>query len=163
MRSRMVAAEPRRHDWETLRVMGGRAGHVPAGIQKLLSSETEGDAWAAYWELENRVMVQGQLFEASQHLVPVLLAALADDVPQVARIAVRPMRKRWRTEIPTSAPAVGVRHGKGSGSFTENCARATMISPWAFSRSSSGTGTDLLTSCTHSRMASGKSGAAGSA
>jgi hypothetical protein len=68
--------------------MGGEADRIPESILTLVSSETEDDVLAAYWELENYVVVQGQLFEASQHVVPVLLAALAGEISQVARKAV---------------------------------------------------------------------------
>ncbi|WP_440101737.1 hypothetical protein [Streptosporangium sp. H16] len=81
----MARIELGRHDWKSLRVMGGKATRVPESLLALISSETEDDAWAAYWELENHVVVQGQLFEASQHVVPVLLAALVGEIPQIAR------------------------------------------------------------------------------
>ncbi|WP_188191460.1 hypothetical protein [Nonomuraea sp. SYSU D8015] len=87
MSDSMVRTELSRHDWGALRAMGGEADRVPESILALVSSETEDEAWAAYWELENYVVVQGQLFEASQHMVPVLLAALAGEIPQAARKA----------------------------------------------------------------------------
>ncbi|MBB5968156.1 hypothetical protein [Planomonospora venezuelensis] len=77
-----------RHDWGSLRAMGGEAERVPESILTLVSSEAEDDALAAYWELENYVVVQGQLFEASQYVVPVLLAALAEEISRAARKAV---------------------------------------------------------------------------
>ncbi|GIH73044.1 hypothetical protein [Sphaerimonospora thailandensis] len=88
MSANIVRAELGRHNWGSLRAMGGEADRVPESILTLLSSETEDDAWAAYWELENCVVVQGQLFEASQYVVPVLLAALVGEISQVARKAV---------------------------------------------------------------------------
>lgn len=53
-------------DWERLRSMGGGAGFVPQAIHRMLHAVSTEDAGTAYWQLDNRVVVQGQLFEAAQ-------------------------------------------------------------------------------------------------
>jgi hypothetical protein len=53
-----------------------------------LSAATPGEADAAYWKLENHVVVQGQLFQAAESVVPVLLAALVEPRPEHVRASV---------------------------------------------------------------------------
>lgn len=50
--------------------------YVPEAFQQLIDARTEDEAKAAYWLLDNRVVTQGRLFEASEKLAPTLLAAL---------------------------------------------------------------------------------------
>ena len=49
---------------------------VPAAIEHLTASATEDDATAACWELDNRVVVQGQLFEAAEAIAHELVDRL---------------------------------------------------------------------------------------
>jgi hypothetical protein len=74
-------------DWPDQRVIEGRDGaDIPGAVDKLMAARSEADAEAAYWMLDNRVVVQGQLFEAALPLVPVLLAALTDPLPAFVRV-----------------------------------------------------------------------------
>lgn len=84
----MLKIELDRHEWGSLGGMGGTAEHGPESILRLTAGETEDEVWAAYWELENYVVVQGQLFEASVYVVPALLTALLGDLSRPARQAV---------------------------------------------------------------------------
>lgn len=61
--------------WERLRCQVGYAGHVPGAVRGLLSNEPA-EVEAAYWRLENRVVVQGTLYEAAEYLPAILLEAL---------------------------------------------------------------------------------------
>jgi hypothetical protein len=64
-------------NWGHLRwQMGPSADFVPDAFRRLIHSQSEEDARAAYWMLDNGVVVQGSLFEASEKLLPLLLAAL---------------------------------------------------------------------------------------
>jgi hypothetical protein len=63
-------------DWSAVRSMPGGSGFVPQSVARLLLAESEEDAAAAYWELDNRVVVQGQLFEAARWIVAPLVSAL---------------------------------------------------------------------------------------
>ena len=54
--------------WGSLRTLTGPADYVPAALERMLNSHTEDDASAAYWQLDNRIVVQGQLFEAAEHV-----------------------------------------------------------------------------------------------
>ena len=72
-------------DWGSLRAMGD-AAVVPGAVRALVSAETSDAADAAYWHLDNNVVVQGQLFEAALPLVPVVLAALAGHLSAPARL-----------------------------------------------------------------------------
>lgn len=53
-------------DWGSLRTMIGPASFVPGAIDRLLSAATDEEAASAYWELDKRVVVQGQLSEAAE-------------------------------------------------------------------------------------------------
>ena len=53
-------------EWTAWRTLIGPADYVPAAIERLLTAATDAEASAAYWELDNRVVVQGQLFEAAE-------------------------------------------------------------------------------------------------
>ena len=59
-----------------MRTLIGPADFVPAAIERLTASATEDDATAAYWELDNRVVVQGQLFEAAEAVAHELVGRL---------------------------------------------------------------------------------------
>jgi len=76
-------------DWSSMRVMEGiDAARIPTAVERLVSAESEEEAREAYWQLDNTVVVQGQLFEAAQHLVPALHAALVGELASPAREAI---------------------------------------------------------------------------
>ncbi|MFC4080142.1 hypothetical protein [Amycolatopsis samaneae] len=81
----LAREEIRRTDWESLPVMGDRSKRVPGSIAGLLLATSNAEAERYYWELENCVVVQGQLFEAAPAVVPVLLAALVEGVSPAAK------------------------------------------------------------------------------
>ena len=87
--SSLVELELAAVDWSTLRAAAGLdARTVPEKVASLVASASEEEAQQAYWRLDNFVVVQGQLFEVAQHLVPVLLAALAGPLSSAAREAI---------------------------------------------------------------------------
>jgi HEAT repeat protein len=59
--------------------------YVPDAFRRLIDSRTEADADQAYWMLDNRVVLQGSLFEASEKLIAPLIAALELDLSPAAR------------------------------------------------------------------------------
>lgn len=71
-----VEREIARFNWSELRVAMGKATDVPSAIRALLRAQSVKEADAAYWRLENVVVVQGNLYEAALPCVTVLLAAL---------------------------------------------------------------------------------------
>lgn len=83
-----VEVELQRTDWSAVREATGSASGVPLAIRSLLAAPTPDEVRPPYWDLENHVVVQGQLFEAAAVVVPVLIAALLDDRPRHVRIAV---------------------------------------------------------------------------
>lgn len=76
-----------RHSWSELRAASGNATRTPSALRRMLLAVTADDADEAYWALENHVVVQGQLFEAAEFVVPVLVAALLEESPSHVRIA----------------------------------------------------------------------------
>ena len=74
-------------DWGALRALShsGTAEAVPDAVRALAAAATPEEAKAAYWRLDNCVVVQGSLFEAGPPLVPVLLALLFDGLSRAAR------------------------------------------------------------------------------
>lgn len=62
--------------WGHLRTAIGPATFGPDAIDRLLSARTESEATGAYWELDNRVVVQGQLYEAAERATASILGLL---------------------------------------------------------------------------------------
>lgn len=82
--SDLAMVEIDRYDWSLFPVLGDRSTRVPDSLRKLISAEDEDKAEGFYWELENVVVVQGQLYEAAPPVVAVLMASLVDGVPEGA-------------------------------------------------------------------------------
>ncbi|MFF3730304.1 hypothetical protein ACFYXM_08280 [Streptomyces sp. NPDC002476] len=81
----LAEVEISRIQWETFRTFGNRSGNVPDALRRLLAAADEDEAMAAYWELENVVVVQGQLRSAALPVISVLLAGLLDELSADAR------------------------------------------------------------------------------
>jgi hypothetical protein len=75
---KLVELELAQHDWPNIRALNGDAADTPITFRLLLASQNEKEVEAAYWMLENYVVVQGRLSEAALHCVPVICAALVD-------------------------------------------------------------------------------------
>ena len=86
--NRIVDVMVKSVDWGAQRSILGHSTFVPSAIGRLLAAQTNEEAREAYWELDNRVVVQGQLFEVSRLLVPVLMVSLTGDLAHPARIRV---------------------------------------------------------------------------
>jgi hypothetical protein len=82
----LARKEIERHDWRSLRDAHDALGDhemsalVPDSLRDLLCSQTSEDAHRYYWDLENVIVVQGQLYEAAVPAVSVLMAGLLDGV-----------------------------------------------------------------------------------
>jgi len=74
--SRALSLELARHDWAAFRTFIGDASMVPAAVAALASAESSEQALAAYWRIDNVVMVDGRLSEAVEPLTPSLLVAM---------------------------------------------------------------------------------------
>lgn len=84
----LAEIEIKRITWHTLREAGGTAENIPHALTALFEAPTPAAAEEAYWLLENHVVVQGQLFQVAEHVVPVLLSALVDERPRHVRISI---------------------------------------------------------------------------
>ncbi|MFC5173696.1 hypothetical protein ACFPRK_24310 [Streptomyces mutomycini] len=85
MGRQLAEVEIARIRWEEFRTLGNRSGAVPGALRRLLAAADEDDALAAYWDLENVVVVQGQLHSAALPTVSVLLAGLLGELSADAR------------------------------------------------------------------------------
>nr|WSZ98046.1 hypothetical protein OH820_22395 [Streptomyces sp. NBC_00857] len=85
MSKSLAEIEISRIAWKELHTTRDRSEDVPDALRRLFAAQTEGDAMSAYWELENVVVVQGQLYGAALPTVSVLLAGLLDDLSAVVR------------------------------------------------------------------------------
>ncbi len=85
MSKNLAEVEIARTAWADSRTLGDRSSGVPDALRRLLAAADEDEAMAAYWDLENVVVVQGQLHSAALPTVPVLLAGLLDDMSADAR------------------------------------------------------------------------------
>lgn len=73
-------------DWTRQRTgSDGTAESIPKALKALVIADSQDEALAAYWDLDNRVVVQGQLFEAAVSLVPAMFAALLTELSESAR------------------------------------------------------------------------------
>jgi hypothetical protein len=62
--------------WEQYATAHGDARHIPEAIRSLVS-EDESVRNAAYWQIDNHVVLQSDLYEAAPYVVPFLLEILA--------------------------------------------------------------------------------------
>lgn len=83
----LAEIEVERVRWGEFRTVSGDAHEVAAALRALLAAKTPEEASAAYWQLENQVVVQGTVFEAAEPVVGVLVAALAETRPFCVRVA----------------------------------------------------------------------------
>jgi hypothetical protein len=111
-------------DWNALRAMASAAA-VPDAVRALVAAGSEHDADAAYWRLDNNVVVQGQLFESALPLVPVLLAALAGPVAEPARVRLADLL----VEIASGTPDESERE-RGNGGLGRACRAAVAEGLW---------------------------------
>ncbi len=79
--------EVQRIDWGTFREAGGAPHLLGRSLENLLASKTPEEAEKRYWELENHVVVQGQLFSSAMPVISVILASLCDERPRYVRIS----------------------------------------------------------------------------
>ncbi len=75
--------------WASLRSDSGSAVGVPQALWDLFSASSEDAAEAAYWRIDNEVIVQGQLHEAAVPTLEILFLCMAVSVPLV------PCGERW--------------------------------------------------------------------
>ena len=66
--------------WSQLQQAHGRAGHVPEAVRDLLSHDTE-VVTSAYWQLDNYVVLQSDLYEAAAYLPEFLIESLQYAAP----------------------------------------------------------------------------------
>lgn len=74
----LAEIELSRYDWSALRCACGSATGVPQALRGLLAAATWDERQKHYWQLDNNVVVQGNLYEAAVPVVGVLCAALAE-------------------------------------------------------------------------------------
>jgi hypothetical protein len=73
-----IAGRIRALPWQHIQQVAGDARDVPDALLALAQASEPADVAAAYWRLDNHVVVQGSLYEAAFHIVPFLLELLAD-------------------------------------------------------------------------------------
>ncbi|UBV44783.1 hypothetical protein LAJ19_16695 (plasmid) [Deinococcus taeanensis] len=84
----LATCEIERHSWSRFRTVRGPGHEVPRALHDLLGASSPEEVDLAYWKLENGVVVQGQLFEAAEPVVSVLLAALQDPLPSFVKFGI---------------------------------------------------------------------------
>ncbi len=65
-------------DWSKLRQAHGDASLVPTAIQELISNDSD-KREAAYWKLDNYIVLQSDLYESAYYVIPFLLEILKSD------------------------------------------------------------------------------------
>lgn len=81
----LAELELARVDWSKLREIRSAlkekivsADYIPFVMKGILNAKSLAEAEELYWEIENSIFVQGQLFEAAEYLVPILIASLLE-------------------------------------------------------------------------------------
>jgi hypothetical protein len=74
-------------DWAALRTAHGDAAHVPDALDRLRSDD-EDTRKAAYWQLDNYVVLQGTLFEAAPFVADELIRMLHSELSDPTKILV---------------------------------------------------------------------------
>src|SRR5262245_29410747 len=121
-----VALELGSWEWPQLRIIDRDAAHVPDALRDLLQCETADEAEAAYWRIENSVVVQGQVFSAAPATVSTLVAALSSGT-----------LPRWVTISALELIFWMVNSGPHEGEaadLTERCCAAAREGLWLFYR-----------------------------
>jgi hypothetical protein len=73
--------ELNRIPWNNLRIMMGNAGYVLQALPEMVFADSEEQGEIAYGRLDNSLVVQGQLFEAAEYLVPFLISGTLVGTP----------------------------------------------------------------------------------
>lgn len=84
----LVDNELSSRSWGDIRCIYGGAENIPRAVKQLLFAETAKDAEDVYWKLENVIVVQGQVYQAAEYVMPVLIRALNYDVPGYVKISI---------------------------------------------------------------------------
>lgn len=71
-----LSDELARYDWTAFRTFTGDASRLPAAIVALVAAESDEQAMAGYWRIDNVVAVDGRLSEAAIPLTSCLLVAM---------------------------------------------------------------------------------------
>lgn len=116
-------------DWESLRACGGGAEGVGDALLELTHAKSADEAEEAYWRLENRIVVQGSVYQSAAPAVTVLVAALHDELSDPALIKVLDLLY----QILTGAPDP-VEVADGNGSLIEECIARARLGLWGLLR-----------------------------
>ncbi|MFL9481688.1 hypothetical protein ACI6Q2_02850 [Chitinophagaceae bacterium LWZ2-11] len=73
--------------WNNIRCAYGGSQDLPHAVKTLLLAESVNDAEDAYWKLENVIVVQGQVYQAAEYVMPSLVCALNYSIPSFVKIS----------------------------------------------------------------------------
>lgn len=80
MEDRTLEDKIKRVNWKELHTASGSAEEVPLQLEQLTSCE-KAQRELAYWNLDNHIVRQGDLFSAALYVTPVLIEMLREKVP----------------------------------------------------------------------------------
>jgi hypothetical protein len=124
----LASIEVERYDWSSLAVCGGSAQEIPRAVEAMLASSDADEVERYYWQLENRAVVQGQLYSAAPPLVSVLIAGLQDKIARPARIGA--LELLYQLITGTSHPEEAASHP----ALGEECQERAREGIWIFYR-----------------------------
>lgn len=123
----LATAELHDQPWQRLRTINGTAEDVPGALTALATAADEMAADRAYWRLDNRVVVQGQLFESAFGVVQVLLALLTGPLSLPAkRRAVDLLLQIGGGVTDSTEPSTG------NQDLAERCRKSMQSAIWKF-------------------------------
>lgn len=114
-------------DWARLRTDSGTGGGLPQAVRELAAADTDAAAQHAYWQIDNEVVVQGELHEAAEPLLQVLLSLVG--------CMSSPFGRRSVVELIQQIVCSEVRESErilGNSAIADRCRAAAVEAVWMF-------------------------------
>lgn len=121
----LAKMEIQRTPWTSIRTIDGNAATIGHALLRLLDCKSSAEAERIYWQLENRVVVQGQLFQAAEFVVPVILTALLENKARYIKISLLELLYQIVTGSPHEDE---IQHGNTD--LAEKCIQKTREGLW---------------------------------
>lgn len=108
--------------WEDFTDASGAATHVGSALTELLGSKTVSEVKSAYWQLENRIVVQGTVYNSCIPASRVLIAALLEECSMPVKISILELLYQILKGVPASR--------EGNCDIVEQCKAAVNEGLW---------------------------------
>ncbi|WP_148311608.1 hypothetical protein [Amycolatopsis japonica] len=114
-------------DWASLRTASGVGDGLPSAFNSVIEATSEVEAKAAYWSIDNEVLVQGESYESALPALEVLLAMLPDVVLGPVRKCIAELIQQIVFSQPHSSEIE-----RGNDRISERCVTLAKEATWVF-------------------------------